>query len=73
MTQTINIYPVSVEEVNDWLVDAIYTAEGHDRNVIGTIGIMLEDFSSFVHTNPKIKKKFIEYLEIAERQDEEIH
>jgi hypothetical protein len=49
MTKTILIYPVSVEEVNDWLIDAIYEAEGHDRNVIGTIGIMLEDFSGFIH------------------------
>ena len=69
----VEIYPVSVKEVNEWLVDAMYTAEGHDRNVIGTIGIMLEDFSGFIHSNPRLKKKFHEYLEIAEKQGEEIH
>jgi hypothetical protein len=69
----IEIYPVSVEEVNEWLVDAMYTAEGHDRNVIGTIGIMLEDFSGFIHDNPNLKKLFIKYLESAETEDEVIH
>ena len=73
MTKTIHIYFVSVEEVNDWLIHAIYEAEGHDQNVIGTIGIMLEDFSGFIHSNPRLKKKFHEYLEKTERQDEEIH
>ena len=71
--KTIEIYPVSVEEVSDWLVDALYTAEGHDKNVIGSIGIMLEDYSGFIHSHPKLKAKFMEYLELAERQDEEIH
>lgn len=73
MNKIIHIYPVSMNDVNDWLTDAIYTAEGHDQNVIGTIGIMLEDLSGFIHSDPKLKKKFHEYLEIAERQDEELH
>jgi hypothetical protein len=64
MTKTIHIYLVSVEEVNDWLIHAIYEAEGHNQNVIGTIGIMLEDFSGFIHSNPRLKKKFHEYLKI---------
>jgi hypothetical protein len=51
----------------------MYTAEGHDRNVIGTIGIMLEDFSGFIHDNPNLKKLFIKYLESAETEDEVIH
>jgi ferritin-like metal-binding protein YciE len=66
MTKTIHIYLVSVEEVNDWLIHAIYEAEGHNQNVI-------EDFSGFIHSNPRLKKKFHEYLKITERQDEEIH
>ena len=73
MNKTIHIYPVSVKEVNDWLIDAIYEAEGHDKNVIGTIGIMLEDFSGFIHDNPNLKKLFMKYLESAETEDEVIH
>jgi hypothetical protein len=73
MTQVINIYPVSVEEVNDWLVDAIQRAEGHDQNVIGTIGIMLEDFSGFIHTDQKLKKQFLEYLDTIEAEEEMLH
>ena len=73
MTKVIQIYPVSVDELNVWLEDAIYNAEGHDRNVIGTIGIMLEDFSMFIHSSDELKQQFIDYLEIAEKQGEEIH
>jgi len=73
MSKVINIYPVSADELNVWLEDAIYNSEGHDRNVIGTIGIMLEDFSMFIHSSDELKKQFIEYLEIAEKQGEEIH
>ena len=71
--KTIHIYPVSVEEINDWLMDAIYTTEGHDQNVIGTIGIMLEDFSGFIYEDPKRKKQFMAYLELAEKEDEALH
>jgi hypothetical protein len=73
MTKVIQIYPVSVDELNVWLEDAIYNADGHDLNVLGTIGIMLEDFSMFIHSSDNLKKQFIDYLEIAEKQGEEIH
>ena len=71
--KTIHIYPVSVEEINDWLMDAIYATEGHDQNVIGTIGLMLEDFSEFIYEDPKRRKQFMAYLELAEKEDEVLH
>lgn len=73
MTKVIQIYPVSVDELNVWLEDAIYNADGHDLHVLGTIGIMLEDFSMFIHSSDNLKKQFIDYLKIAEKQGEEIH
>jgi len=69
--KTIYIKSVSMEEVNEWLVSAIETAEEHDRNVIGTIGIMLEDFSEFVHNNPKRKMEFMEYLQSVQYEAKE--
>lgn len=71
--KSIYIRAVSVMEVNEWLVDAIETAEGHDRDVIGTIGIMLEDFSGFIHDDPKRKSEFMDYLQAIEEDDEVIH
>lgn len=73
MTKSIAIYPVTVEEINDWLTDAIQEAEGHDRNVLGTMGIMLEDFSGFIYYNPELREDFMEYVRIADMQDGEIH
>jgi len=73
MSKTIKIYPVSVDEIKDWLEASIMKLDGHELNVIGTIAIMLDDFSGFIRHDPINQQKFLEYVEMAEIQDEEIH
>lgn len=73
MSKTIKIYPVSVDEINDWLEAAIMEFDGHELNVVGTIAIMLDDFSGFIQHDPKNQKRFLEYVEMVEKQDEAIH
>jgi hypothetical protein len=45
MDEEIYIEMVSSEEAYQWINDMIQTLEGHDRDVIGTIALMLEDLT----------------------------
>ena len=51
----------------------LQTLEGHDRDVIGTIALMLEDLTEFVNKNEFTKKHFIQFIEDKHDSEELLH
>ena len=73
MDEEIYIEMVSSEEAYEWINDMIQTLEGHDRDVIGTIGLMLEDLTEFVNKNEFTKKHFMQFIEDKHHIEELLH
>ena len=63
MDDEIYIQMVSSDEAYEWINDMVQTLEGHDRDVIGTIALMLEDLTEFVNKNDFMKKRFMQFIE----------
>ena len=73
MDDEIYIEMVSSDEAYDWLNDMLLTLEGHDRDVIGTIALMLEDLTEFVNKNEFTKKHFMQFIEDKHHIEELLH
>ena len=73
MDDEIYIQMVSSDEAYEWINDMVQTLEGHDRDVIGTIALMLEDLTEFVNKNDFMKKHFMQIIENKHEGEELIH
>ena len=73
MNNEVYIQMVSSDEAYDWLNDMVQTLEGHDRDVIGTIAVMLEDLTEFVNKNEFTKKHFMQFIEDKHHIEELLH
>jgi len=73
MDEEIYIEMVSSDEAYEWLNDMVQTLEGHDRDVIGTIALMLEDLTEFVNKNEFMKKHFMQFIEDKHDSEELLH
>ena len=73
MDDEIYIQMVSSDEAYEWINDMVQTLEGHDRDVIGTIALMLEDLTEFVNKNDFMKKRFMQFIEDKHEGEELIH
>jgi len=73
MDEEIYIEMVTSDEAYEWLNDMVQTLEGHDRDVIGTIALMLEDLTEFVNKNEFMKKHFMQFIEDKHHSEELLH
>ena len=73
MDEEIYIEMVSSDEAYEWINDMVQTLEGHDRDVIGTIALMLEDLTEFVNKSELMKKHFMRIIEDKHDIEELLH
>lgn len=70
--EPIIIEMVSSEEVYNWLNDKLLEFEGDDLNIVGTIGVMLEDLTEFINSNQLIYDRFVKFVDTKHNEEEEV-
>ena len=74
-TQSLEIDPMEPEELARWVNDNLPLLEGTEQRAIGTLAMMVRDYSDFMEENSTVDELFSMFISMRykELMDKELH
>ena len=74
-TQSVEIDPMEPEELAKWVNDNLPLLEGTEQRAIGTLAMMVRDYSDFMEENSTVDELFSMFISMRykELMDKELH
>ena len=74
-TQSVEVDPMGPEDLAKWVSDNLPFLEGDDQRAIGTLAMMVRDYSEFMEMNDTVDDLFNIFISMKYKEvmDKELH
>ena len=74
-TQSVEVDPMEPEDLAKWVSDNLPFLEGDDQRAIGTLAMMVKDYSEFMEMNDTVDDLFNIFISMKYKEvmDKELH